>query len=185
LPSGSTKDAEQAGKFHVSASELDVMIAEGSVECLNDRKRIWRQVGISAHLQEVVETSRPIGTPKRSGFPAWIKNARAKAAEGFHSEAQWLARVAFYGWRCAYCDIKLTPFTLTKDHRIPLSKRGSDWPANLVPACKRCNSWKKDRRITIVGKTLPSCPTALHHIGSRHKQFQSSGLFSRRASRIE
>jgi 5-methylcytosine-specific restriction endonuclease McrA len=30
------------------------------------------------------------------------------------------------------------------DHRIPLSRGGSAWPANLVPACKPCNCSKNN-----------------------------------------
>lgn len=60
-----------------------------------------------------------------------------------HSIKQWLWRVDFYGWKCFYCGIKLTPATLTKDHRIPLSKNGTDWASNVVPACMSCNCHKR------------------------------------------
>lgn len=65
--------------------------------------------------------------------------------KGHHSPQKWLARVEFFGWRCAYCTQPLTDKTLTKDHSIPLSKNGTDWPANLVPACRSCNSRKHAR----------------------------------------
>ncbi len=61
---------------------------------------------------------------------------------GSHTVEQWLARVRFYGWRCVYCGKKLDQKTLTKDHRIPLSKGGSEFASNLVPACRQCNSKK-------------------------------------------
>jgi 5-methylcytosine-specific restriction endonuclease McrA len=71
--------------------------------------------------------------------------ARQRGAVGTHSLAQWHGRVSYYAWRCFYCRVELTAETLTKDHRIPLSKGGSDWAANLVPACQRCNCSKSDR----------------------------------------
>ena len=50
---------------------------------------------------------------------------------------------AAYKGRCAYCGRK--PKQLTIDHVIPLAKGGSHIPENLVPACKPCNSAKRDR----------------------------------------
>lgn len=66
-------------------------------------------------------------------------------APGSHTLAKWMARVAFYGWRCFYCKLALTIKTLSKDHRIPLSRGGSDFSSNLVPACRHCNSSKGNR----------------------------------------
>jgi 5-methylcytosine-specific restriction endonuclease McrA len=34
---------------------------------------------------------------------------------------------------------------VTKDHQIALTKGGSEWPSNLVPACRQCNSLKNTR----------------------------------------
>lgn len=72
--------------------------------------------------------------------------ARKCAAPGSHTLDQWLQRVALYGWRCAYCKVELTVETLRKDHVKPLIAGGSDWPANLVPACGSCNSKKSRKR---------------------------------------
>lgn len=72
--------------------------------------------------------------------------AKKRNAIGTHTLAQWLARVNFYGWRCAYCRKTLTLKTLTKDHVIPVARNGSEFPSNLVPACKRCNQSKGNRK---------------------------------------
>jgi 5-methylcytosine-specific restriction endonuclease McrA len=45
---------------------------------------------------------------------------------------------------CIYCGAS---GALTQDHIIPVSKGGPDIPANIVPACKTCNSSKQDRDI--------------------------------------
>jgi len=89
---------------------------------------------------------------------AWVKRNPAKqrqrvenyrvrkiGAPGSHTLAEWIARVARFRWRCVYCGVRLTLRTLTKDHRIPLSKGGSNSAWNLLPACKSCNSAKADR----------------------------------------
>jgi hypothetical protein len=72
--------------------------------------------------------------------------ARTMLARGSHSFEQWMARVKIFRWRCYYCSSRLNLRTLTKDHRVPLSKGGTDFARNLVPACKSCNSGKRNRR---------------------------------------
>jgi len=67
---------------------------------------------------------------------------RKRTASGKCPLEKWIARVEFYGWRCFYCLKPLTPRVLTTDHRIALARGGTNWPANLVPACRGCNSSK-------------------------------------------
>lgn len=71
--------------------------------------------------------------------------SRKRNAPGFCSMEKWLGRVCVWGWLCFYCKKKLSPKTLTQDHRIPLNNGGTNWPSNLVPACGKCNSGKQDR----------------------------------------
>lgn len=54
----------------------------------------------------------------------------------------WMAKVEYHGWRCFYCRIELNRSTLTIDHRKALVNGGSNWLANLVPACSPCNKSK-------------------------------------------
>ena len=56
--------------------------------------------------------------------------------------AAWLALVAAADGVCRYCG-KSQP--LTMDHRVPLSRGGRHEIANLIPACKPCNSRKHTR----------------------------------------
>ena len=65
------------------------------------------------------------------------------------------ARVELYGGRCFYCGDEAT----TIDHRVPLSRGGSHWPANLVPACRRCNS-RKNVKPEREFRTLARSPAA-------------------------
>lgn len=50
------------------------------------------------------------------------------------------ARWDFYGGRCWMCG----EVAATIDHVKPLARGGSNWPANLRPACNRCNARKRD-----------------------------------------
>jgi 5-methylcytosine-specific restriction endonuclease McrA len=71
--------------------------------------------------------------------------AKRSGAIGSHSHADWLLKIGYFGWRCHYCGVTLTADTLTKDHRKPLSKGGTNFLANLAPACAKCNSAKRAR----------------------------------------
>lgn len=64
-------------------------------------------------------------------------------AKGSHTPQQWEARCEYYGNKCVDCG---SP-DVTKDHRVPLSKGGTDWASNLIPRCKCCNSRKGNRFI--------------------------------------
>lgn len=69
------------------------------------------------------------------------RRARQLAAPGLCSPTQLAARQAMWGSRCWLCDAPAT----TVDHVKPWAKGGSNWPANLRPACGPCNSRKRDR----------------------------------------
>lgn len=70
--------------------------------------------------------------------------ARSLGARGDATDAQIAARVAFYFGRCAYCG---GPYEHL-DHVIPLSRGGTAWPANLRPACRKCNLSKRDKLLS-------------------------------------
>jgi 5-methylcytosine-specific restriction endonuclease McrA len=57
------------------------------------------------------------------------------------TSTEWLAILAEAAGRCAYCGKEAK---LTLDHVIPLSKGGKHSASNVVPACLRCNSSKKN-----------------------------------------
>lgn len=62
-------------------------------------------------------------------------NAKKRGANGVATAEQVEARMAFYGHQCAYCS---GPFEHV-DHVIAISRGGTNWPANLRPACSPCN----------------------------------------------
>lgn len=68
---------------------------------------------------------------------------------GTHTEGEWWALVRRVERRCYYCGIKTTvhadrahPSHLGQDHKIPLSRGGSDAIDNIAVACSGCNSDK-------------------------------------------
>lgn len=69
-----------------------------------------------------------------------LKRERAKARELRRS--QWWKRRLSCG-RCYYCQRLVAPGKLTMDHVVPMSRGGRSVKNNVVPACKYCNSMKK------------------------------------------
>lgn len=72
------------------------------------------------------------------------QNRRARSV-GTVTPAAWQAVLERYHHRCAYCG---ADGKLTMDHVVALAKGGRHEPANVVPACARCNSRKGTRAWT-------------------------------------
>ena len=71
---------------------------------------------------------------KSSGY-----RARARAADGQFTSAEWLALVARYDGKCAY---RGEAGPLQVDHRTPLNRGGANSIDNILPACRKCNTEK-------------------------------------------
>lgn len=64
-------------------------------------------------------------------------HARRRNAPGKFTASEWLEKIAEYDGRCAYCrEVK----KLTVHHVVPLSKGGTNYIQDVVPACRSCNS---------------------------------------------
>lgn len=57
--------------------------------------------------------------------------------------SQWWKRRIGEG-RCHYCRGAVPPQDLTMDHVVPLVRGGFTKKSNVVPACKDCNTRKRD-----------------------------------------
>lgn len=69
------------------------------------------------------------------------RRALAMESKIAHTLDQWLDRLDQFGWACFYCG--RADVALTRDHVIPLSRGGHDGIANIVPACRSCNTRKR------------------------------------------
>jgi 5-methylcytosine-specific restriction endonuclease McrA len=63
-------------------------------------------------------------------------------ASGSHTAAEFNALCEMSGWKCSYCGKPLNIKTASRDHKVPLSRGGSDSIDNIAPSCVRCNSRK-------------------------------------------
>ena len=65
-----------------------------------------------------------------------VNNARRDwVEEGDLTEDQWLAKLSYYGWTCAYCSAPHEHM----DHAMPRALGGLHTISNVVPSCASCN----------------------------------------------
>jgi 5-methylcytosine-specific restriction endonuclease McrA len=64
------------------------------------------------------------------------RRARKAEAAGDHTAEQLQARFDYHGNKCVYCN---STEDLHADHQIPLSRGGTNFASNMVPACASCN----------------------------------------------
>lgn len=64
---------------------------------------------------------------------------------------------------CLYCGGAFPDRELTRDHIVPLSKRGADEWTNVVTACRACNHRKADRTLEQAGMKLLAVPYKPNH----------------------
>ena len=69
-----------------------------------------------------------------------LSRERARARQ-LRQTAWWRRRVS--AGRCHYCRREVGAKALTLDHVVPLVRGGRSVRANMVPACKDCNSKKQ------------------------------------------
>lgn len=80
--------------------------------------------------------------PEQEALRTSKYRARQRGAEGTVSVEDWRSIVARQGGRCAHCG---ETRKLERDHIVPLSRGGSNLPANIQGLCRSCNARKGDR----------------------------------------
>jgi len=95
----------------------------------------------AAAMREKSKTWRKNNPEKKSLYDR-LRNYIRKGADGKYSAQEWENLKADYGYKCAYCGKQKK---LTADHVIAIKNGGSNFIENIVPACRSCNSSKKDK----------------------------------------
>lgn len=116
------------------------------------RSKRWREANRESLLvqkREYYETNKSVILPKlklySAAHPEYLKASTARRrsilrkASGSCSSKQMIAKCEYHGWQCYLCGTPVTMKTLHMDHRTPIARGGSNWPANLAPACVPCN----------------------------------------------
>lgn len=105
-----------------------------------DKKRARHKRWQQRHLTYCAEKNRAAyaANPLKTYVRRWRYRARVAKAQGYATLKEIQARVEMFGSKCWVCR---APYTAI-DHVKPISKGGSNWPANLRPICGPCNSRK-------------------------------------------
>lgn len=74
-----------------------------------------------------------------------IRRARLKGAAGSFTYREWTELKKKYNNTCPMCKKKEPEIKLTIDHKIPISRGGSNYIENIQPLCERCNSVKNNK----------------------------------------
>jgi 5-methylcytosine-specific restriction endonuclease McrA len=77
--------------------------------------------------------------PEKACAATRRRTARKAAAEGAFTPEEFATVCKQHNHSCFYCGKKTK---LVAEHMTPLSRGGSNWITNIVPACRPCNSSK-------------------------------------------
>jgi 5-methylcytosine-specific restriction endonuclease McrA len=130
-------------------------------EC-KSRHRAYYQSHREAHIADVLARDKQNPAVCRAREARWRKahpeyvqgkdgrrQARKRGAPvNDFTVAQWRAMQEAYAHRCVYCG-KRRKGKLTQDHITPFVRGGSHTAANIVPACRSCNSRKSDGPVLV------------------------------------
>lgn len=127
-----------------------VAIDLSRLEALDDaafRERVLETM--RAHHDRRMATQRSAAKRRRLRHPELfrhykaIRKARERGAAGSHTHDEWQAKLREHDFACAYCGRRDRP--LCRDHVVPIARGGTNVIANIVPACRPCNSKKGAR----------------------------------------
>lgn len=110
--------------------------------CDNNRSKAnaFSRKWARANREKVKARQQRWARENRARVTLYAENRRAlvAGASGTTTPEQLQARIDYYGSLCWCCKV---PFEAI-DHYISLKAGGTNWPANLRPICKSCNSSK-------------------------------------------
>jgi len=121
-------------------------------KCTSERRLVYYSQNADVFRQYGREYAKQF--PEMARLSTARRRARKLAADGEYSASDIQLQFKAQGGRCWWCGKKLkltvkhntrTRIGYDVDHRIPLTKGGSNDPSNLVLACPSCNSSKRDR----------------------------------------
>lgn len=109
------------------------------------KAKAWRAAYYAANAEKARQQVRAWEAANPEHIRALRRNylARKQSADGSHTGEDINRIYRLQSGRCAYCKAKVGN-VYHVDHIQPLSRGGSNWPANLQILCPRCNTSKHD-----------------------------------------
>lgn len=95
--------------------------------------------------------SQVIHKRERSILHLNLSRAKERSLPATLTIDEWLITLHLFHGLCAYCQKE--PYKVL-DHVIPIVHKGGTTADNCVPACQRCNLWKRARLFPTTGNTL-------------------------------
>jgi len=118
--------------------ELNRKRYEENSELIKERSRKWNEANRERKKEYCRKWQK--ANPEKRAARNQKRRALKANADGSATAEQIKARFQYHENRCYYCGDNES--CLHIEHRIPLSRGGSNWPANLVPSCPSCNLQK-------------------------------------------
>ena len=122
------------------ARRINAPAADARNEQRYAKQRATVKAWATANPERLAELARKVKRKRASLLRVAI--ARSTPDEQRAVKAQLAAWRTFADWTCHYCGCTGAHVVRTSDHVIPLTKGGEHTLANLVPACRTCNSRK-------------------------------------------
>jgi 5-methylcytosine-specific restriction endonuclease McrA len=124
------RDSELAYRRIYNQAHRDDLLAAGRAynEAHRQERRAYSAAYRKLHPEECLARSH-------------VWRARLVNASGTHTAKEWREKIELLGGCCVYCGRSDRP--LSRDHKTPLSRGGSNAIENIVPACRSCNSRKR------------------------------------------
>ncbi len=128
-------------QFHKNKSRLDGL----QDACKKCRSLYKKDCKLFVNRAKELETRRRWRkeNPLVVKAQASARRRREYSAIGSHTEQEWVEKLTNTPY-CCYCG----KMAETKDHVVPLSKGGTDFIDNIVPACRSCNCAKGASSVT-------------------------------------
>jgi len=114
----------------------------------NKRAKIYNKKWASVNKEKKAVCNKQWArkNPEKTRENCRKRRIRKSKADGSHTIQEWKSLKEKFFYTCPACG--KTNIELTRDHIIPLSKKGSDYIKNIQPLCRSCNS-KKSTNIII------------------------------------
>lgn len=115
----------------------------GAKERHNAKTRAWKQKNkayVKAYRQEYFKKNPDVKRASQSR-----RRAKTKKADGFFTKQDIQDLKVLQNYLCLFCSVDLNQTGYHIDHKLPLSRGGSNWPSNLQLLCPGCNIRKHNK----------------------------------------
>lgn len=140
-------DAKYYNKSKHKIRERQKRWKENNRDRVKEYAKNYARTRVQKFTEDQIALNRSRQKEYKKNNPSIIKlqkyrrRALDRTAAGSFTHDQLANRIEMWGGLCYLCGSSYNSI----DHVIPLSKGGTNFPANLRPICRKCNSRKRDK----------------------------------------